>query len=104
MVESRNGPLDTELKELYSDMYEYGTEFLSGQQFRDCFTSKERKLQKKNADIAGLQIADLLANPAKIDILLSRRQNLPDTHSQSTIRIADAVRRKYNQYGRVFLS
>ena len=104
MVESRNGPLDTELKELYSDMYEYGTGYLSGQQFRDYFTSKELKLQKKNANIAGLQIADLLANPAKIDILLSRRQNLPNTPSQSTIRIADGVRRKYNQYGRVFLS
>ena len=85
MVESRNGPLDTELKALYSEMYQYGTGFLSGQQIRDHFTSKELKLQKKNANIAGLQISDLLANPAKIDILLSHRQHLPYTPSQSTI-------------------
>ncbi|MDA0734821.1 MAG: hypothetical protein O2860_09590 [Chloroflexi bacterium] len=104
MVESRNGPLDTELKALYSEMYQYGTGFLSGQEFRDYFTSKELKLQKKNSNIAGLQISDLLANPAKIDILLSHRQNLPNTPSQSTIRILDAIRRKSNQYGRVFLS
>ena len=103
MVESRNGVLDQSLKELYSEMYEDGTPFLSGQQFRDCFTSKELKLQKKHANIAGLQIADLLAYPSKIDILLSHRQNLPNTPSASTIRFADSVRRKYNQYGRVFL-
>ena len=104
MVESRNGPLDTELKNLYSEVYGTGTGYLSGQQFKDYFTTKELKLQKKQANIAGLQIADLLAYPSKIDILLSHRQNLPNTPSQSTIRIADAVRGKYNRYGRVFLN
>ena len=103
MVESRNGPLDSELKNLYSTTYSDGTGYLSGQQFRDYFTSKELKLRKKNANIAGLQISDLLAYPAKIDVLLSHRQNLPNTPSACTIRIADAVRRKYNNYGRVFL-
>ena len=103
LVESRDKKLDRTLKALYQEIYNNGTDYLTGQEVRDYLTSKEVKLKKKDANIAGLQLADLLANPSKIDILLEHKCQLQNLPSAMTHRINEAVRTKYNPYGRVFL-
>lgn len=102
-AEARNKKLDTELKTLYQKIYNNGTDFLTGQQVRDYLTSKELKLKKKDANIAGLQLADLIANPSKVDILLEHGCQLQNLPGATTRRINNALRTKYNIYGRVFL-
>ena len=103
LAESRGKKLDRTLKALYQEIYNNGTDYLTGQQVRDYLTSKEVKLKKKKANVAGLQLADLLANPSKIDILLEHECQLQNLPGAMTHRINEAVRTKYNPYGRVFL-
>lgn len=70
MAESRGGTEDMELKRVYQEIHERGTQFLSAESFQQVLTSREIKLKKKTANIAGLQVADLLAFPLKQDMLI----------------------------------
>ena len=70
MAESRGGTEDNLLKKEYTSLYEDGTLFRKPPFFQQGFTSKELKLRKKEANIAGLQLADILAHPCKQDVLI----------------------------------
>ena len=83
---------------------ENGTGQLSRQELQNYITSKEIKLKPKQANIAGLQLADLVAYPAKVDILQANGRQLSTPPSLASRRIIEGIRRKYNQYGRKFLS
>jgi hypothetical protein len=69
MVESRGGKEDLKLKDSYSRLYERGTDNIPLQRWQNCLTSRELKLKPKNANIAGLQLADLIAHPSRREIL-----------------------------------
>ncbi len=69
MIESRGAKEDLRLKKSYSKIYNEGTNFIRAEYFRKHFTSKELKVKPKSANIAGLQIADLIAYPARQYIL-----------------------------------
>lgn len=101
MAESRAGQ-DKFLKEAYAQLYETGTYFHHPSFFQGALTSKEIKLKNKEANIAGLQIADLLAHPCKEEILIGRGL-IPDTRGSFTKKFRQAIEQKYNhsQYGRV---
>ncbi len=103
MAESRGGTEDLKLKEIYTNVWEVGTWYHSGQEFRNVFTSKQLKLRKKDHDIAGLQLADLLAYPSKIDVLTQNNRSLPSQRGPFTQKIISTIRVKYNPYGRRFL-
>ena len=93
-----------ELKKVFRDFMESGSDFLSPQELQECITSKEIKLKPKQANITGLQLADLIAYPAKIDILQANGRQGSVTPSLATRTIIAAVSKKYNQWGKVFLS
>lgn len=63
MFESRGGKEDIRLKESYRRIFTIGTEWIKADDIDDTITSKELKIKPKSANIAGLQIADLLAYP-----------------------------------------
>lgn len=94
MIESRGGKEDRRLKSSFSRLYQEGTEYISGDRFRKVFTSKELKVKPKANNISGLQLADMLAHPARRDIL--RREGVPQ-HSGRTLgdRIIAILRNKY---------
>jgi len=69
MVESRGGDVDIQLKESYARLYREGTENISSGIWQSCLTSKELKVKPKSANIAGLQLADLIAYPSRREIL-----------------------------------
>ena len=69
MAESRNGNLDEQLKAFYANCWRKGTRFITPGQYQSRFTSKELKVKQKEANITGLQVADLIAAPSKQDIL-----------------------------------
>ncbi|BCH22091.1 DUF3800 domain-containing protein [Mesorhizobium sp. L-8-3] len=62
MSEATNSQLDGELKALYRSFYEGGTDHIPEARLRPRLSSKEIKIQPKVDDIAGLQLADLLAS------------------------------------------
>jgi hypothetical protein len=69
MVESRQEKDDFKLKESYARLYEGGTEHIAASDFQRRLSSKELKVKGKTANIAGLQLADLLACGAQRGIL-----------------------------------
>lgn len=111
MVESRGGTEDRTLKRIYEHLYENGSRYTSSEAFQKAFTSKKLKLKPKEANILGLQIADLLAYDAKQQILIEKDE-IPDGRTAFAKAISEILDMKYNQrasqkrvwgYGKVFL-
>jgi uncharacterized protein DUF3800 len=74
MAESRGGTEDKELKGSYEWVYERGAwRYLKAKAVQQALTSKELKLKPKSANIAGLQLADLLAHPVREMVLVENR-------------------------------
>ena len=69
MAESRGGKEDRRLKDVFSNLYEKGTGYISGDRIRKRLTSRNLKVKNKSNNIAGLQVADLLAHPSRNEIL-----------------------------------
>lgn len=65
MIESRGGKEDIRLKKSYRKIYDEGTSFIKPDLFQKVLTSKELKVKPKSSNIAGLQLADLIAYPAR---------------------------------------
>ena len=63
MFESRGGKEDMRLKDSYKKIFSNGTDWINPEDIKDTITTKELKIKPKSANIAGLQVADLLAYP-----------------------------------------
>lgn len=53
------------LKNSFRELLENGNEVLTAQDLQDYLTSKELKIRNKTANIAGLQLADLVAHSVR---------------------------------------
>lgn len=73
LIESRTKEVDRPLSEFYRKLYEHGTNFMNESFFQSLLTSTEIKISKKCDNIAGLQIADLMAVPLRNRILEKHR-------------------------------
>ena len=65
MFESRGGKEDMRLKKSFSKIWDSGTHFIDSDGLQKILTSKQLKIQPKKLNISGLQVADLLAHPAR---------------------------------------
>ena len=65
LVESRGGKEDSRLKKAYNRIFKEGTSYIKAEELNLVFTSKQLKVKQKSMNISGLQIADLLAFPAR---------------------------------------
>lgn len=65
MVESRGGKEDKRLKKSFHRIYEEGTNYIDAGDLQRVLTSSQLKVKPKTANITGLQVADLLAYPAR---------------------------------------
>lgn len=72
IAECRGKNEDFELKNAYSRIYCDGTRFKSKIFFQQYLTSKEIKIKPKKNNVAGLQLADILAYPLKKYTLLQK--------------------------------
>jgi hypothetical protein len=75
MVESRQTKDDEKLKTSYRNLYTNGNSTTTAAEFQNRLTSGELKVRPKTANIAGLQIADLLACAACRGMLIEK--NMP---------------------------
>ena len=78
MVESRGGNEDQKLKASYRGLYKNGTDNIPAERWQECLTTHELKVKPKTADIAGLQLADLIAHPSRREILLDNKLIVDD--------------------------
>lgn len=113
MAESRGGTEDRQLKAVYKDIYEKGTSQRANPEFFTAvLTSREIKIKPKVANIAGLQIADILAYPLKEKMFFSRKIRTDNFVGNFNEAIYEAVKNKLNRrvstgkvegYGEVFI-
>jgi hypothetical protein len=111
LAESRGGTEDRHLKQAYKEIYNTGTQQRSAEFFKRALTSSEIKLKPKLANIAGLQLSDLLAYPSKQEILIEERR-ITDPGDNFGKQICQRIQKKYNKqvyegrikgYGKVLL-
>jgi len=76
MAESRGGKEDRRLKDSFARLYEEGTDYVRPTKLAKYLTSKQLKVKPKSNNIAGLQIADLIAHPS-FRATQARRFNKP---------------------------
>jgi hypothetical protein len=96
LVESRGGEEDRQLKNAYEHTWTHGSSYRKANFFRQVLSSKELKLKKKSENLAGLQLADLIAHAIKTDILVGHQcPNVAITPFEQ--RLLAIVRSKYNR-------
>lgn len=95
MAESRGGKEDRRLKDSFCRLWEKGTAFVAPEQFQKALTSKQLKVKSKANNIAGLQLADLLAHPSRNEILLEK--GLLGELAPFATRVVAILREKYYQ-------
>ena len=98
MAESRGGGEDGRLKREFRALWENGTDFIDPSQFQRSLTSRELKVKPKSANIAGLQLADLIAHPSRSEIL-HEHGLLGRELGTFTQKIVDILVDKYDRYG-----
>jgi hypothetical protein len=80
MAESRGGGEDKALKQAFRALYDAGTSFIKPNVLQPHLTSRELKVEPKHANIAGLQLADVIAHPSFVASLARKNnQALPAT-------------------------
>ena len=112
MAEARGASEDMLLKSVYSDLWDKGKMYLKADVCQRTLTSKELKVKPKRANIAGLQLSDLLAHPLTRDVLHAYGRALAPTGEFTTL-VCGVAKEKYNRqiyqgringYGRIILS
>lgn len=63
MAESRGGAEDRRLKAAFIEIVERGTDVVGIDEIANRLTSRELKIRPKTTNVAGLQLADLIAHP-----------------------------------------
>lgn len=102
LAESRGAKEDLALKAVYQEVWREGTFYISPREFQKVLTTSQLKVKGKKENIAGLQLADLLAHPAKLGILCSGGILTPAASSFGA-RLAGEFQNKYDLIGRKLL-
>lgn len=98
LAEGRGKNEDAQLMKEYSYVWKNGTYYNRAATFQSVLTSKNLKLRRKAANIAGLQLADLLAHPIKMDILsVQGREEWGPCYGK---KLAAVCQNKFNLYGK----
>jgi predicted TPR repeat methyltransferase len=97
MAESRGGKEDRLLKASYQWVYERGAWICNAEFFQKALTSRELKVKPKSANIAGLQLADLLAHPIR-QAVLREHGCISEAPSRFVQEVLDAVADKFNRH------
>ncbi|MCY3544381.1 MAG: DUF3800 domain-containing protein [Chloroflexi bacterium] len=102
MAEARGGKEDMRLKEEFRRLWENGTQYIEQGMFQSLLTSRELKVRSKSANIAGLQLADLIAHPSRSEIL--QEQGLLGRElSAFALQIVEILMDKYDRNGKEFI-
>lgn len=110
MAESRGGHEDRLLMDSYSRVHAQGVWMSNVTTFQHALTSKQLKVKNKSANIAGLQLADILGHPVRQAILREEGQ-VSEPPAPFASRLMPIVQSKYNHhlysgkiegYGKVF--
>lgn len=111
MAESRAREEDLQLAQAYRRVYESGTLMFGHERHQRALTSRDIKIQPRSANIPGLQLADVLAHPAR-QACLAEKGCVPPIGNVFGEKVMRAVEGKFNVhertgqvegYGKVYL-
>jgi hypothetical protein len=98
MAESRGGKEDKRLKASFARLWEKGTDYVEPQQVQRALTSKQLKIKLKANNIAGLQLADLVAHSSRNEIL-TEQGLLEKSPGPFAGKVIEILQKKYDQRG-----
>jgi hypothetical protein len=96
VAETRGKEEDVQLKQAYLRIYESGTFILGRDKYQRTLTTKEIKIRPKDANSAGLQLADALAHPVK-QALLIEKGLVPDPGNVFGKQVYEIAKEKFNR-------
>lgn len=98
LIEARNSGQDRQLKAEFTRMCNKGTYYCTKSEIERVITSKEIKIKAKASNIAGLQLADLVAHPSTISII---KETLGEdyTHTYGNKVVSILNNKKYKRDG-----
>jgi hypothetical protein len=74
MAEWRGITPNMRLERSYNGLFRKGTDHVSAAEMQAYLTSSQIKIEKKEANVAGLQLADLVASPARTQLVCELKQ------------------------------
>ena len=102
MAESRGKREDTKLKAEFAHIWEWGTEWILATRVQKQLTSRQLKIKPKDANVCGLQFADLLAHPSyKAVVCRRQRRNFPDNFGGKIATILETSKYDRSPAGRI---
>lgn len=102
MAESRGGKEDRRLKESFERVYEKGSDFIEPVVFSQVLTSRQLKVKPKSNNIAGLQLADLLAHPSfRATLARHNRESLPGNFGGQIAQILEDSKYCRSPHGKI---
>lgn len=102
MAESRGGGEDKALKKAFRDLYDGGTSFVRPGVLQLHLTSRELKVQPKFANVAGLQVADVIAHPSfTASLARKNNQTLPSTFGGQIAKVLEDLKYRRRRDGRI---
>ncbi|MBI5446414.1 MAG: DUF3800 domain-containing protein [Deltaproteobacteria bacterium] len=102
MAESRGGREDRRLKDSFERVAAEGSDFIEPEVFTAHLTSRQLKVKPKANNIAGLQLADLLAHPSFRATLARRhRQPLPENFGGEIAKVLEEAKYNRSRDGRI---
>jgi hypothetical protein len=96
MAESRGKKDNRKLERSYARLYDQGTPFVGYKMFQRRLTSRELKIKDKAANIAALQLADLIANPS-MRSMICEKDGVPMTAGFGNQVVTILKRNKYRR-------
>ena len=102
MFESRGKKQNKRLSKSYRRLFLRGTDEIKGEIFQKRFTSVELKIQEKAANIAGLQLADLIASPLCRDLICRNlKEDMKAEFGRQIVEIARKAKYDRHWNGRI---
>ncbi len=93
MAESRGGKEDMRLKDSFERVFTKGSDYMESEMFATHLTSKQLKVKPKGNNIAGLQLADIIAHPSfRATLARKEHQSLLDNFGGKIAAILEATK------------
>jgi hypothetical protein len=103
MPEARGHKEDGQLQAAYDRLRTSGTYWRAASEYRSAYPNNRLLFRRKEFNVAGLQIVDLLAAGLKLDVLIRRGKPVAHPMGRFDQSLVNVVQSKINRYGRYLL-
>ena len=103
LAEARGNPLDKQLKTAYRKLHTGGERYGGAEEYQEVFPAEDIMVKRKDQNVAGIQIADLLVTGQTLETILKHGKPPPHQPSAFTKRLNSVVAPMINKYGQYLL-